>query len=322
MSFTAYSQYTLLWADEFDSTALDASKWAPEVGGWGWGNNELQYYTNGDNLMFTGDELIIEAREEQFIANDYTSGKIYTKNLFEIRHGKIEARIKVPAGQGLWPAFWMLGTNIDQVSWPYCGEIDIMEHVNNAPEIHGTAHWDNNGHVYYGGSATTDATQFHVYSIEWDSTEIRWYLDGNQYHIMNIANDINGTGELNNHMYLILNLAVGGNWPGSPNASTVFPAQLVIDYVRVYKTDLEIGVEEQQQNTISLYPNPTTENVVVTVDEAQQMRIYSIDGLLVDSEQLVLGDNTIDLSDYPKGIYLVTCETSDGRLTNSRLVVQ
>lgn len=237
LQLTCSSQYSLIWADEFDSPTLNTSNWAHEVGGWGWGNNEWQYYTPGDNLTIEDGILIIEARQEQQGGNDYTSGKISSKDLVEVQYGKIEARIKYPTGQGIWPAFWMLGANFGDVSWPQCGEIDILEHVNNEWTIHGTAHWNDNGHVYYGNSKNTSPLEFHVYAIEWDASGIRWFLDGQQYHIMDTTNGINSTEEFHEPFYMILNLAVGGDWPGYPDCCTNFPAQLMVDYVRVYQED-------------------------------------------------------------------------------------
>jgi beta-glucanase (GH16 family) len=242
-SLMSLCQWNLIWSDEFDGTELDDSKWTNDVGGWGWGNNELQYYTDGDNLLFSGSELSIEARDETFGSNSYTSAKIISKDKFEVQYGKIEARIRVPMGQGLWPAFWMLGANFYEVGWPLCGEIDIMEHVNNEMQIHGTMHWDAGGYASYGGSTGTDPSEYHVYAIEWDASEIRWYLDGAEYHVADIENGVNSTSEFHEPFYLILNLAVGGNWPGSPDGSTSFPAQLDIDYVRVYKNELQVITE-------------------------------------------------------------------------------
>ncbi|MFT4679978.1 MAG: beta-glucanase (GH16 family) [Flavobacteriales bacterium] len=309
IAVSAQSQYTLFWADEFDEPTLDETKWAPEVGGWGWGNNELQYYTDGDNLSFEDEMLVIQAREEQFGQNNYTSGKVYTKNIFEIQYGKIEARIKFPMGQGLWPAFWMLGTNIDDVSWPACGEIDIMEHVNNESTAHGTAHWDNFGYASYGGSYGLDPNEFHVYTIEWDSLGIDWFIDGTFFHAMNIENGINGTSEFQEPFYLILNLAVGGNWPGSPNANTSFPAELLIDYVRVYKTGLPSGVEEAVTQSYKLFPNPVLNKLSITgIDKPITfMEIRTITGAQVTEsyDYVRKSDEAIEinLANLASGIY-------------------
>jgi beta-glucanase (GH16 family) len=322
ISILGQAQYTLIWSDEFDTGTLDGSKWSSSIGGWGWGNNELQYYTAGDNLSFSNDELVIEAREEQFNSNAYTSGKIITKNLFEVRYGKVEARIKFPSGQGLWPAFWMLGANIDQVSWPFCGEIDVMEHVNNEQEIHGTAHWQDVNYAYYGGSQSIDVSQYHIYTVEWDSAIINWYVDGTQFHAMSIANGVNGTSEFHGPFYLLLNLAVGGNWPGSPNASTNFPATLHVDYVRVYKTDFQMNVEETEIKRLSLYPNPTNDQVQLTVGSDQSLQVFSTDGALVLEKKLFRGENQIDLSSLDTGLYLFIATSADGVRSSSKIMVR
>lgn len=234
--------WQLVWSDEFNGSTINTSNWNFEVGGHGWGNNELQYYTNGQNAYISNGALVIEARKESggytcwYGACQYTSSRLTTQNKRFWRYGKIEARMALPSGQGLWPAFWMLGVNFPTVGWPKCGEIDIMEHINTEPKIYGTIHWDNNGYASYGGSTSLSTfTSYHVYSIEWDASAIRWYVDGVKYHEANIANSINGTDEFHREFFIILNLAVGGNWPGSPDSSTPFPARVYVDYVRVYQ---------------------------------------------------------------------------------------
>src|SRR6185312_783868 len=171
------------------------------------------------------------------LGKSYTSGRINTSGKFSQTYGRFEARIKIPTGQGTWPAFWMLGQNINSVSWPKCGEIDIQEHVNSDPPNYGTIHWaDVNGnHVQYGStSAALDFSQFHVYAIEWDTNDIKWFVDGVQYLDANIANNINNTGAFHLPFFMIVNLAIGGDWPGSPNGSIPFPQQMLVDYIRVY----------------------------------------------------------------------------------------
>ena len=233
------SGWTLAWADEFNGTALDTSKWNIEVNGNGGGNNELQYYTaRQENIRVTGGELVIEARKEAYLGKQYTSGRITTQNKASWQYGRMEARMKIPTGKGTWPAFWMLGNAISSVGWPASGEIDIMEHVNSEAFIHGTIHWSNQNNAYanYGGpSGNLDFAQYHVYAVEWDASAIRWYVDGNKFHEVNIAGGVNGTSEFHAPYFLLFNLAVGGNLPGSPDASTVFPNRMQVDYVRVYR---------------------------------------------------------------------------------------
>ena len=236
---------TLLWSDEFsqpDGSAPDSSKWAYDTGGNGWGNNEIQYYTNRtENSRIEGGNLVIEARAENFGGKQHTSARLLTKNKASWTFGRIEARIKVPRGQGIWPAFWMLGTDIDTVGWPVCGEIDIMENIGREPSIvHGTVH----GPGYSGGDGITGdftlpgavlADDFHIFAIEWEENRIRWFIDGQQYHEVTPASLPGGAPWVfNTPQFLLLNVAVGGNWPGYPDGTTVFPQRMLVDYVRVY----------------------------------------------------------------------------------------
>ena len=241
-SYVAQAQYNLVWADEFNGTTLDASKWVHEIGTGcpnlcGWGNNELQYYTsNADNIKVDTGYLHIIGRQQQFQGSAYTSARIKTEGLYSFQYGKVEARIKVPIGQGLWPAFWMLGSNISTVSWPQCGEIDIMEHVNTGPNIHGTIHYNLfNNYNNIGQSTPVNAGQFQIYTVEWDEDAIKWFVNGNLYHQVTITNGMNSTEEFHNPFFLLLNLAMGGNWPGAPNATTPAVNTMLVDYVRVYQ---------------------------------------------------------------------------------------
>ncbi len=232
--------YQQVWADEFEGSI--SPSWQFETGGGGWGNNEKQYY-QADNASVANGNLLITARRQNMGGLPYTSARMITRGLKEFTYGKIEARIKLPLGQGLWPAFWMLGGNINSVGWPKCGEIDIMEHINSENKIYGTAHWDNNGHAEYGGNTITTPQDYHVYSVEWDATAIRWFLDGTQYHVINILNNAGGTEELHRPFFLLLNLAVAGNWPGQTVDESKLPATMYVDYVRVYQktTDPQPG---------------------------------------------------------------------------------
>jgi beta-glucanase (GH16 family) len=264
LSISAQAQnYQLIWADEFDGVTINLNHWTHEIGtgSSGWGNNELQYYTsNSSNSFVSNGSLKINAINQSFGQSNYTSARIVTKDKFSFQYGKVEARIKMPMGQGLWPAFWMLGQNINAAGWPGCGEIDIMEHVNSNPEINGTMHWDNGGHVSWGGSTACDASVFHDYSVIWDADGIHWLVDGIEYHSGNISNNINGTEEFHQSFFLILNLAVGGNWPGSPDLSTVFPSTMEVDYVRVY----QIG---QAQSTVTFQLDMSNATVPFTTPE-------------------------------------------------------
>ncbi|MFC4101492.1 RICIN domain-containing protein [Paenibacillus xanthanilyticus] len=235
----ANAAYNLVWSDEFNGTSIDQNNWSFEIGNGssGWGNNELEYYTNRpENARIESGNLVIEARKENYGGFGYTSARLKSQGKKSFKYGRIEARIKMPKGQGLWPAFWTLGSDIGTVGWPKSGEIDIMEHVNNENNTHGYIHWDVNGHAQYGGAShAVDVTQYHVYSVEWTSSSIKWFIDGVQFREANIANNVNSTEEFHKDHFLLLNMAVGGNWPGSPDGSTAFPAKMYVDYVRVYQ---------------------------------------------------------------------------------------
>jgi len=255
----ALGQYTLIWSDEFGGTDLNLNQWTYDIGqgDWGWGNNELQYYTNSSsNVSVDNGYLNITALNEQFGSANYTSARIKSKGLFDFTYGKVEARIKVPVGQGLWPAFWMLGANIDNVSWPQCGEIDVMEHINNETIIHGTHHYNNNGWQYSGGSVSCDANEFQVYSIEWTPLSIQWFLNDVMYYETDISSSSISKEEFHEPFFFLINLAVGGNWPGSPNGATQFPAVMQVDYVRVYQDDA--GCTDPAADNYN--PNVTTDD--------------------------------------------------------------
>ena len=236
ISNLSYSQWNLVWQDEFNGSL--SSDWVFETGtgSGGWGNNELQYYRQ-ENASINNGHLVITARQENFGGMNYTSARLKTQGRKSWKYGKIEARISMPSFSGVWPAFWMLGDNITSVGWPACGEIDIMEQINTEQATHGTIHWqDHNGnYANYGGYTGVNVTQFHTYSIEWTDQTIRWLLDGVQYHEVNIAGGINGTSEFHNNFFIILNMAIGGNWPGFSINNGAMPAEMRIDYVRVYQ---------------------------------------------------------------------------------------
>ena len=229
--------WQLVWQDEFNGSI--GPDWVFETGNGsgGWGNNEQQYYRR-ENATVENDALVITAKREDFGGMRYTSARMKTQGKKNFRFGRIEARIKLPSALGLWPAFWMLGSNITSVGWPACGEIDIMEMAGGGTRentINGTIHWDFNGHASFGG--TTSGTHwpdtYHIYAIEWEPAEIRWFVDGVQYVTANIT--INNTEEFSRPMFLLLNLAVGGTFPGNPDSTTVLPQQMLVDYVRVYQ---------------------------------------------------------------------------------------
>lgn len=234
----------LVMHDEFDTDgAPDASIWGYDLGTGanGWGNNELQFYTNRtENVKVENGYLLISAIKESFNGSSYTSARLTTKGLFDQAYGRFEARIRLPYGQGIWPAFWLLGANIDEVGWPQCGEIDIMEYRGQEPsKVLGTVH----GPGYSGGTSISKSynllndrfdTGFHIFGIEWGPDYINYYVDDVLYNQITPAN-VTGEWVFDRPFYIIINLAVGGNFVGAPNSETVFPQTMLVDYVRVYK---------------------------------------------------------------------------------------
>jgi beta-glucanase (GH16 family) len=246
------SAWTLVWSDEFnaaDGSRPDPAKWKFEVGGNGWGNHELEYYTNRPENSFIRDgNLLIQALKENFtgpdhVTRDYTSARITTQGLFEQAYGRFEARIKIPRGRGLWPAFWLLGNDIGTIGWPASGEIDIMENIGKEPSlVHGSLH----GPGYSGDRDYTSeyklpggvsfADDFHVFAVEWEPKSVRFFVDQELYATFTPARLPAGMKWVFDHpFFIILNVAVGGDWPGPPDATTTFPQTLLVDYVRVYK---------------------------------------------------------------------------------------
>jgi glycosyl hydrolase family 16 len=231
----------LIWSDEFTGSAINASNWTFDLGNSGWGNNELENYTNRPvNARVENGTLVIEARRENLGGSQYTSARLKTegRRSFGVNTW-VEARIQVPQGQGIWPAFWMLGNSISTVGWPACGEIDIMEMRGQNPfQNLGTMHWEaNDAYAGFGGNITSPvslAAGFHTFAMSRTASAIKWYLDGVQYHEGNIAGGINDTAEFQEQFFIILNVAVGGNFVGSPNSGTPFPQQMRVDYVRVW----------------------------------------------------------------------------------------
>ena len=231
---------TLVWADEFDGTEINPANWTYDIGGSGWGNNELEFYTDRpENARIENGYLLIEARQERFRGRQYTSARLKTQGLQSWAYARIEARIQVPYGQGIWPAFWSLGDNFSTVGWPNSGEIDIMEHIGREPlNVYGTVHGPGySGANGVGGSITLNepvTNNFHIFAIEWTPTEIRWYMDGTQYHSVT-PDTVPGNWVFDHNFFIILNVAVGGYWPGNPDSTTVFPQRMLVDYVRVYQ---------------------------------------------------------------------------------------
>jgi len=251
-SSLATSSWILTWSDEFNSangSAPDSTKWSYDLGGGGWGNQELQSYTSRtQNAQIQNGNLAITALQENFTGTDgigrnYTSARLKTQNLFTQAYGRFEARIKIPKGQGIWPAFWMLGNDIKQNGWPKCGEIDIMENIGREPgTIHGSLHGPSS--VAHTSDLTSTVSvpagqnypgDFHIYAIEWEPGTVRFYVDSNNYATFTQGQwPAGGQWVFDHPFFIIMNVAVGGVWPGSPDASTRFPEQMLVDYVRIY----------------------------------------------------------------------------------------
>ncbi|MGB0931666.1 MAG: family 16 glycosylhydrolase, partial [Chitinophagales bacterium] len=239
----SYTGYNSVWSDEFEGTALNTSDWTHEIGGHGWGNEELQYYTDRtENAYLTDGNLVIEAKKESHNGSAYTSARLITQNKKSFALGRIDIRAILPEGQGIWPALWMLGQNFGDIGWPACGEIDIMELVGHEPSTtHGTAHWGSQGQGYsnykgghYAIGGEKFSEKYHVFSLVWEANSIKWYVDDNEFYSLTNS-DVNGNYPFNSDFFFIFNIAVGGKWPGSPDATTQFPQRMYVDYVRVFQ---------------------------------------------------------------------------------------
>lgn len=241
------SPWKLVWSDEFDGAAgtpPNPSKWSPSTGGEGWGNQQLDYDTNNQNAYQDGQgNLVLEARKGNpqgyqcwYGSCQYTSAQISTEGHFSFTYGRIEARMKLPYGKGIWSAFWLLGNNCSTVGWPTCGEVDIMENVSTYPNtVYGTVHGPGYSSGTYQLQHGKYADDFHIFTLQWDPNHLYFMVDGITYHTVSRASFSKASDWVYNHpFYIVLNLPIGGVWPGSPNASTVFPQKLVVSYVHVY----------------------------------------------------------------------------------------
>jgi beta-glucanase (GH16 family) len=251
-SGAAQSNWKLAWSDEFDgkiNTPPDSLKWGYDLGASGWGNHELEKYTNSIENVFQDGKGHLVIRAVKTSGGTYTSGRIKTQGEFEFRYGKLEARMKIPKGQGLWPAFWMLGNDMEAEGWPACGEIDVMENIGKEPmTIHGTVH----GPGYFAGQGITSkyvltgpvpfSDDFHVFGLEWKPDSLSFYVDQQKYSEVTLTNLPAGAKWVFDHpFWVLLNVAVGGDWPGPPDATTEFPQSLLIDWVRVWQAEAVVA---------------------------------------------------------------------------------
>ncbi|MCK9426170.1 MAG: family 16 glycosylhydrolase [Ignavibacteriaceae bacterium] len=348
---TRAQNYQLIWSDEFSDSTINTLNWTHETGGSGWGNNELEYYTNRNvNSYIQNSSLVIEAKKESFGGKSYTSARMISKGKKYFTYGKIEARIKLPYGKGIWPAFWTLGENISTVNWPTCGEIDIMELIGggaNDKKVYGTVHWENNGHASYGGNYTLStgifADDYHVFSIVWNTKSIQWFVDGSKYVTIDITPA--GLSAFHKNQFIILNLAVGGNWPGSPDATTIFPQKMYVDYVRVYQ-EIPASANEDEGNILPTqyklennFPNPfnpeTEIGYQLSANSFVTLKVYDILGNEVTTlvnEEKPLGkysvkfdttnNNQLTTNSFPSGIYYYTLTAGTFRETKKMVFLK
>jgi beta-glucanase (GH16 family) len=240
--------WELVWSDEFEGDTIDPSNWAYDIGGWGWGNGEAQYYTDRpENARVENGLLVIEARQEKFEDKYYTSARLKTQGLREFQYGRIEARLKVPEGAGMWPAFWMLGSDFQRnpddpfdSNWPQAGEVDIMEYVGREPDlvmgtVHGPGYSGAGGLGRWNRQEYDIADDFHTFAIEWDESGITWFYDGEDYFTLTPEDVGDREWVFDHEFFMLLNLALGGQFAGNIGLDTQFPANLYVDYVRVYQ---------------------------------------------------------------------------------------
>jgi len=311
--------YELVWSDEFDYSGVpDPNNWDYEKGAGGWGNNEWQYYTSdrAENCRVENGSLIIEAHKESYSGSNYTSARIISyHNQRYWTYGKVEARIKLPYGKGIWPACWMLGKNIfEGTNWPACGEIDIVELIGGGEgkddKIYGTVHWGdaNANHASYGGNYQLAngifADTFHVFSIEWDQNFIKWIIDGQQYNVIDITPA--HLSEFHESFFIIFNIAVGGNWPGYPDGSTVFPQKMEVDFIRVYQKGITSGINNGfNSENIAINPSLASDNLFV--ENIQSSQVYTIFNCIGKSEfsGIIEPRTSIDISNLNPGVYFI-----------------
>ncbi len=292
----------------------------------------MQHYTNRtNNATIQNGNLLIIAKKETYQGSDYTSARLITKDKQSWKYGKMEARIKIPKAQGLWPAFWMLGDNISTVGWPSCGEIDIMEHINSDDKIFGTMHWNTTSHAYYGGDTfINDVSLFHIYSVEWNSSKIKWFVDGKKYWEGDILNNINSSDELHNPFFLILNMAVGGNFPGNPTSNSIISDTLMVDYVRVYENQqFPTSINDTRiENNIIISPNPIQnfEQLKIQFENIGDYKIDIIDFMgrvctTLKTNVTSTSDNLlIPINHLTQGLYLVNC-TNDNSFSSNKIMI-
>ncbi|TVQ66446.1 MAG: glycosyl hydrolase family protein [Balneolaceae bacterium] len=345
--------WQLVWSDEFDGEELDESKWSYQYGTGtsegltGWGNNELQYYTDREENVFVKDgKLHIVARDEIFGGSDFTSARIRTINKGDWRYGKFEIRAKMPIGQGIWPAIWMMPTDNVYGGWAASGEIDIMEYLGHQPErVHGTLHYGgespNNVHTgtHYDLPSGNFHEDFHTFTLEWEDGVMRWYVNGEHYQTQNdwYSQRHPYPAPFDEYFHLIMNVAVGGNWPGHPDQNTEFPQTMVVDYVRVYEYSEFTSAEDERHEGPGAFelhqnhPNPfnPATNISFSIPNSQHvtLAVYDMMGRRVDvlaNERFEAGTHTVrfDAGGLSSGIYNYRISTDTFRESRSMIFLK
>ncbi|PID92797.1 MAG: glucan endo-1,3-beta-D-glucosidase [Bacteroidetes bacterium] len=335
-----YGQHwDLVWADEFDGTKLDDAKWSfmfgtgSDYGLTNWGNEELQYY-RAENAVVADGFLTITAKQESYGGKSYTSARIRTAEKGDWTYGRIEARAKMPKGKGLWPAIWMLPTDNAYGGWANSGEIDIMEYLGDDPtKVHGTIHyggqWPNNQSTTksYTLNEGDFCNEFHEFAFEWEEGRMRWYVDGELYSTITSwsASGYPFPAPFNRRFHLLVNLAVGGRWPGNPDASTSFPQELVLDYIRVYEKGSNSALDEQAGEAgfnVHVTPNPINGqgHIQFRLHREGEVNLYLFDGtgrnvatLLAERRAAGVHEIAFEASDFRPGSYF--CHLRSGRQT-------
>jgi len=313
----AYPGLRLFWNEEFLGSQIDTDLWSYDLGTGsnGWGNNEFQYYQRENASLIDG-KLVIEAKRESFGGRDYTSSRLKTQGSFDFRYGRLDVSAKLPEGQGIWPAIWMLGSSFTQIGWPFSGEIDVMEMIGGSDRedtVYGTAHWNQGGverpyqPVMFGGSYSlnngeTFSDDFHTFSVQWDADEIAWLVDDVRFHVMSL-DDSDNLAAFQEKFFIILNVAVGGNWPGAPDDSTQFPQRMEIDFLRLYQDP-----NNQAPQVTLIGPASVTVLVGSEFDDPGAIATDREDGDLSSSIEI---DGLNELNVNVEGEYVLTYSITD-----------
>lgn len=315
--FAQDDSYKLVWAEEFDADAINASNWNFETGGNGWGNLELQYYTDRDDNAFIRDgKLVIKAKKEVYQNCNYTSARLTTKDKAFVKYGKIEASIKLPSGTGTWPAFWMMPQSSVYGSWPRSGEIDIMEHVGYDPDmisfaIHTRNQNGSSGNNWYSQVRPGNVEQeFHLYSIEWLEDRIAFYIDGVKE--ATYWNDLKGdyrTWPFDQEFFVILNMALGGKMGGNID-DNIFNSdiEMEVDYVRIYQKNTGNSLSENTLIDHNVKVNKESQILrIENISQYTQIRLYTVDGLLlINSKTINNSEYELSTSSLSSGVYLLS----------------